>query len=230
MVKRLRDSKENHMGQKGILWCSLVPKRSKIGQEMAELWSRGCVTPLRTTWEKGGSLSVHLYQKDLKSVKKWLSYGQEVAWFHWEPHGTKGDPWALICTNNIKNWSINGLVMAIFPLRGCVIPLRTTCDKRDSWVFICTKNIQNRLRNGWVMAIFPLRGCVIPLRTTWDKRGCLGIHLYQKYPKSVKIWLSYCHFSLKGCVILLKITWDKSGSFRFIFTKNIQNRSRNGLF
>ena len=67
------------MGQKGILWCSLVPKRSKIGQEMAELWSRGCVIPLRTTWDKRGSFGVDLYQKDLKSVKKWLSYGQEVA-------------------------------------------------------------------------------------------------------------------------------------------------------
>ena len=76
--KRLRDSIENHMGQKGILWCSLVPKRSKIGQEMAELWSRGCVIPLRTTWDKRGSFGVDLYQKNLKSVKKWLSYGQEV--------------------------------------------------------------------------------------------------------------------------------------------------------
>ena len=36
-TERLRDFIENHMGPKGILWCSFVPKRSKIGQEMAEL-------------------------------------------------------------------------------------------------------------------------------------------------------------------------------------------------
>ena len=35
--ERLRDFIENHMGPKGILGCSFVPKRSKIGQEMAEL-------------------------------------------------------------------------------------------------------------------------------------------------------------------------------------------------
>ena len=136
MVKRLGDSIESHMGQKGILWCSFAPKSSKMGQEMAELWPfspwkvawfhweahgtkqdplvficskkiqnrprngwvigisslRGCVIPLGSRWDKRGSFGAHLYQKDLKSVKKWLSYGQEVAWFHWEPHGTKGDP------------------------------------------------------------------------------------------------------------------------------------------
>ena len=37
-TERLRDFIENHMGPKGILGCSFVPKRSKIGQEMAELW------------------------------------------------------------------------------------------------------------------------------------------------------------------------------------------------
>ena len=77
--ERLRDSIANHMGQRGILGCSFVPKRSKISQEMAELRPRGCVIPLRTIWDKRGSFGVHLYQKDLKLVKKWLSYGQEVA-------------------------------------------------------------------------------------------------------------------------------------------------------
>ena len=77
--ERLCDSIENQMGQKGILRCSFVPKRSKISQEMAELRPRGCVVPLRTIWHKRGSFGVHLYQKDLKLVKKWLSYGQEVA-------------------------------------------------------------------------------------------------------------------------------------------------------
>ena len=36
--ERLRDFNENHMGPKGIFGYSFVPKRSKIGQEMAELW------------------------------------------------------------------------------------------------------------------------------------------------------------------------------------------------
>ena len=37
-TERLREFIENHMGPKGILDCSFVPKRSKIGQGMAELW------------------------------------------------------------------------------------------------------------------------------------------------------------------------------------------------
>ena len=36
---------------------------------------RGCVIPLRTSWYKRECLCVHLYQKDPKYVKKWLSYG-----------------------------------------------------------------------------------------------------------------------------------------------------------
>ena len=71
---KLRDYIENNMAQMGILCCSFVPKRFKIGQEMAELWPfsplRGCVISLRTTWYKMGSFGVHLYQKDSKSVKK----------------------------------------------------------------------------------------------------------------------------------------------------------------
>ena len=118
----------------------------------------------------------------------------DVSWFHWEPYGKKGDPWSLICTEKIKNWSRNGWATAIFPLRCCVIPLRTTCDKRDPWVLICTKNIQNWSRNGWVMAIFPLRGFVIPLRTKWDRRASLRIDLCHKDPKSVKKWLRYGYF------------------------------------
>ena len=45
---------------------------------MSKLWLfplRGCVIPLRSTWDKTGSFGVHLFQKDPKSVKKWLSYG-----------------------------------------------------------------------------------------------------------------------------------------------------------
>ena len=35
---RLRDSSEYHMGCMGSIRASFEPKRSKIGQEMAELW------------------------------------------------------------------------------------------------------------------------------------------------------------------------------------------------
>ena len=52
----------------------------------------------------------------------------EVGWFYWEPHETKGDPWVFICATKIGNRSRNGWVMAILPLRGCVISLRTTWD------------------------------------------------------------------------------------------------------
>ena len=67
----------NHMGPKGILGCSFVPKISKMGQGMAEL----CFFPterlsdfIENKWNQRGSLGVHLCKKDLKSVKKWLSY------------------------------------------------------------------------------------------------------------------------------------------------------------
>ena len=35
---RLRDSSEYHMGSMGSIRASFEPKRSKIGQETAELW------------------------------------------------------------------------------------------------------------------------------------------------------------------------------------------------
>ena len=37
-IGRLRDSSENHAGCMGFIRASFEPKRSKIGQEMAELW------------------------------------------------------------------------------------------------------------------------------------------------------------------------------------------------
>ena len=95
LPERLRDSIENHMGPRGILLCSFLPKGSKTSQEIAELW---------------------------------LFSHKEVAWYNWEPHGTKGDPWVFICAKKIQNQSRNGWVMAIFTLRGCVISLRTTLD------------------------------------------------------------------------------------------------------
>ena len=100
--QRLCDFIENYMWQKGILCCSIVPKWSKLGQELAELWP----------------------------FSPW-----EVAWFHWEPHRTKGDPLVFICNKKIQNLSRNGWVMTIFTLRGCVIPLRTTWKKGGSLGF-----------------------------------------------------------------------------------------------
>ena len=145
------------MGQKGILGCSFQPKRSQIGQEMAELWLFSHWEAGWFHWEPHGTngdpwMFVHLNQKDPKSFKKWLSYGYfpaemlhdsienhmgqkwilscsfkpkrskisqeiaelwlfshwEVEWFHWEPHGTKGNPWVFICTEKIHNPSRNG--------------------------------------------------------------------------------------------------------------------------
>ena len=57
-LERLCDSIANNMGQKEIIPCPFVPKRSKIGPEMAELWPRGCVIPLRSHGTKGDPLLV----------------------------------------------------------------------------------------------------------------------------------------------------------------------------
>ena len=43
---------------------------------MADLPMGGCVTQVSIMWDVGDSLGLHLNQKDLKSGKKWLSYGQ----------------------------------------------------------------------------------------------------------------------------------------------------------
>ena len=110
-TERLRDFKENHMGPKGILWCSFSPKRFKISQEMAEL-------RLFSHWE--------------------------VAWYQWEPHGTKGDPWMFIFAKKIQNWSRNGKVMAIFPMKDCVISMKTAWDQRGSLgVHLCKKDLKS---------------------------------------------------------------------------------------
>ena len=73
--QRLCDFIENYMWQKGILCCSIVPKWSKLGQELAELWP----------------------------FSPW-----EVAWFNWERHGTKGDPFVFIWNKkdpkSVRKW------------------------------------------------------------------------------------------------------------------------------
>ena len=81
--------------------------------------------------------------------------------------------------------------MSIFPLGGCVIPSRTTLDKRGSFsVHLYQKDL--KLVKKWLSCgIFPLRGCVTQSQTTWDKGGSLGVISYQKDLKLVKKWLSY---------------------------------------
>ena len=103
------DSIEKHIGLKGMPGCYvIVPNRSKISQEKAEL----------------------------------LQFSTKVVLFHWEPHRTKKEPLVFICTKKIQKFSRKGWVMAIFPVRGCTIPLRTMRDKRGPWILICTKKIQ----------------------------------------------------------------------------------------
>ena len=43
---------------------------------MTDLPKGGCVTPVCIMWERMDQSRLHLNQKDLKSGKKWLSYGQ----------------------------------------------------------------------------------------------------------------------------------------------------------
>ena len=51
----LHDSIANHMGQKGTLWCSFVPKRSKIRQETADLWLFSHWDVMWFHWEPQGT-------------------------------------------------------------------------------------------------------------------------------------------------------------------------------
>ena len=104
----------------------------------------GCVISLRATWDRRGSLGVHLRQKQPKSVKKWLSYGYfplRGCVISLRSSGTKGDPWVFICVKKIQRRSRNGLVTDIFPHRRCVISLRTTRDQRGSLgIHLCQKD------------------------------------------------------------------------------------------
>ena len=221
-----------------FIYTKMIQNCLRNGWVIAIFLLRGCVVPFRTIWDKRESFGVYLCQKSKigqEMAELWPFSPLEVWWFHIDSHETKGDALAFICTKKIQNWSRNGWVTAIHPLRRCVISLRTTWDQRgsfgfsfvpkrskigqemaelwlffhwevvwfhwdpqgttgDPWVFICAKKIQNRSTNGWVMAIFPLGGCVISLRTTCDQRGSSGVHLCRKDPKSVKKWLSYGYF------------------------------------
>ena len=123
----------------------------------------------------------------------------EVAWFHCEPHGTKGDPSVFICTKKIQNES---RVMAISPWEVKWFYREAQWTKDNYLLFICTKMIKKRSKSGWVMTIFSLRGWVIPVRTIWVKRGFFCVHLYRKDPKLPQ----------RGWVIPMRTTLDKSGS------------------
>ena len=152
---------------------------------------RGCVIPLRTTWNKRGCLGVHLYQKDPRSVKKRLSYGYfpierlgdsienhmrqkgivwrsfvlkrskirqempklclfstwEVAWFHWEPQGTKGDPYGSHLyqkdLRSVKKW----LSYNYFPTGRLGDSIDNHMGQKGTLWYSYTKKIQNTSRN-----------------------------------------------------------------------------------
>ena len=89
----------------------------------------------------GCSFVLKIYKIGQEMAELWLFSHWEVAWFQWEPHWTKGDPLVFICAKKISNLSRNGWVIAIFPLRGCVISMRTTWDQRGSFcVHLCQKD------------------------------------------------------------------------------------------
>ena len=137
--ERLGDSICNLKEQKGIPsfictkkiqnWSTNIYVRA-----IFPLW--GCVIPLKTPWDKRGSLWCSFLPKESKigQEKPELRSPWEVARFHWEAHETKGDTLVLICTKKIQKCSKNGWVTAIHSLRGWVIPLRSTWDKTGSFV------------------------------------------------------------------------------------------------
>ena len=147
-----------------------------------------------------------------------LIFPWEVVWFHFEPHGTKGDTWVLICTINIQNLSRNGWVMAIFPLGGCVIPLKTTWGKRHPWAFfLCQKDPKSV--NKWLGRAFH--------HLSMRQREILCSFI-PKVLKSVKKWLSYCHFlperskKIKGNA-LINISAKSVSRFTFWTLKQLDN-------
>ena len=63
-------------GNSMVFICTKKTKNWSKNDWIIAIFSlRGCVNSLGTRWDKGGCFGVHLYQKDPKSVKKWLSYG-----------------------------------------------------------------------------------------------------------------------------------------------------------
>ena len=151
---------------------------------MAILPLRGCVVLSRTTWDKRGPLGVHLCQKFSKSINKRLSYGSfptERLGDSIQNHiGQKRTLWCSFLIKLIQNSSRNGWLMAISPLRVCMIPLQTTWDKREPFdVHLCQKDpksAKKRLIYGY-----------FPTETLYDSienhMGQIGIHWCSFVPK-----------------------------------------------
>ena len=128
----------------------------------------------------------------------------EGVWFHWEPYGKKGDPWALICTEKIKNWSRNGWATAIFPLRGCVIPFRTTWDKRRylgaHLYHKYPKSVKKWLRYGY----FPVGRLGDSIENHMGQKGILGLFFVPKISKISQ--------QMAGLGLFITWAWDKGRS------------------
>ena len=67
---------------------------------MAIFFLRGCMIPLGSRWDKRGSFGAHLYQKDPKSAKKWLSYGHFLT--------------ERLCDSIEKHMGQNGILWCLF--------------------------------------------------------------------------------------------------------------------
>ena len=114
----------------------------------------------------------------------------------------------LICTKKIQIWTRNGWVMAIFPLRGCVIPLRTTWDKRGCLGIHLYQKYPKLVKIWLSYCHFSLKGCVILLKITWDKSGSFRFIFTKNIQKSLKKWLILGYWGSWWVI------WDGGGWFR----------------
>ena len=100
-----------------FICATKIQNPSRYSWVMAILPLRGCVIQLRTILDNGqqGPFGAHLYRK--------------------------GTLWCSFLIKLIQNSSRNGWLMAISPLRVCMIPLQTTWDKREPFdVHLCQKD------------------------------------------------------------------------------------------
>ena len=117
------------------------------------------------------------------------------------------------------------LVMLIYFLRGFVISLRTTREKRESFGVHFYQKDPKTVKIWLSYGNFPLRGCVISLRTIWDERGVLCLYLYQKDPKYVKKWHSCGYlFSERLCDFIEKHMGEKGIPWCSFVTKRSKIR------
>ena len=182
--------------EREILWCSFIPKRSKIGQEIPELWPFSPWEFVWLPWEahrtKGDPLGLNCTEKiqnrlkmaELQPFSPW-----EVVWLHWEAHETKGDPLVIICTKKIQFPSRIAKLRPIPPKR-----LWDSIEKQVGQIGIFWCSFKPKIsKTGQEMASL---GPVHPREVVWFHweahwaKGSFGVHLYQKDPVSVKKWLS----------------------------------------